>query len=250
MEPWKGYKRAVVWKEVVENEFIDTFYLKLEQDEGPLPDYKPGQFIAIKVPREDGTYSKTRQYTLSTISNGEYYRISVKREQDGDVSKILCDELKEGDIVEISPPVGKFVLDETEAPLVLIGGGIGITPMLAMAMEAAKTKRNTHFIYSVPNSKLMAFSGEIEALKEENPNFKSTIAFTRPLPEDALVKDFQYQGRLSQEWFARHVDYSAEFYFCGPVEFMRMIYHSLKAMEIPEERIHYETFTVGVDIRN
>ena len=111
MSVWKGFKEFIVSDKVAENEYIYSFYLTSTDDE-KLPDYLPGQFIAIRVQNEDRTWSRPRQYTLSSVSNGKYFKISVKREPEGDVSKKLCDTVHKGDLVKISAPTGKFVLKD------------------------------------------------------------------------------------------------------------------------------------------
>ena len=93
MSVWKGFKEFIVSDKVAENEYIYSFYLTSPDDE-KLPDYLPGQFIAIRVQNEDGTWSRPRQYTLSSVSNGKYFKISVKREPEGDVSKKLCERFQ------------------------------------------------------------------------------------------------------------------------------------------------------------
>lgn len=249
MVRWKGFAKAKVWKKVKENEGICSLYMKIDGQEGELPAYEAGQFISIRVPFLDGGYSKVRQYTLSSIENGSFYRITVKREEEGEVSRLLCDTIEEEDYVEITAPAGAFVLKETEGPVVLIGGGIGITPMLTMAMKRAQSQEETHLIYSLPNGESVVFLDEIQELKEDNPKLKTTIAYSRPRTEDVPGKDYQHSGRLTQEWLAEHVNADAEFYFCGPVEFMRTMYHSLRQIGVSEDKIHFELFQPGVDIR-
>jgi nitric oxide dioxygenase len=249
MERWKGFKEAKIWKKVIENDYIVSFYIKIVDDKGKLPDYLPGQFIAIKVPLEDGSYSKARQYTLSTISNGEYYRISVKREEEGEVSKLLYDDVEEGANVSITAPSGRFVLNDSDLPVVLIGAGIGITPMLTMAIGAAQSQRDCHLIYSLPNSDYMAFEEEIRELVSDNQNIKSTIVYTRPLERDTMGKDYDQAGRLNKEWLEGNIKKESEVYFCGPVSFMRAMYQNLRQIGIEEEKIHFEMFHPGVDIR-
>ncbi|WP_167958006.1 FAD-binding oxidoreductase [Anaerosporobacter faecicola] len=247
MERWKGFREAKVVKRVEENKYIVSLYIKVMDEEGELPDYLPGQFIAVKVPMDDGTLSKSRQYTLSSISNGEYYRISVKREEEGQVSKFVFDHVKEGNTIHITAPAGKFVLKEGNKPVVLIGGGIGITPMLTMAMAAEKEKRSSHLIYSLPNTEFMAFRDEINKLSGAHVN--TTIVYTRPLETDVMGKDYDEKGRLTKEWLERNIQKDAEVYFCGPVPFMKAMYQNLLQIGFSDDNISFEMFVPGVDIR-
>ena len=249
METWKGFKDFIVSDKIQENAYITSFYLKpLEHEEGALPEYLPGQFISIRTPKEEGGYSIPRQYTLSAPSNGEYYRISIKKEEEGQISKLLCDTLEVGDQVQISAPAGKFVLEEGHEPIVLIGGGIGITPMLTMAYEARDKKRPAHIIYSIPHFDYYAFDEELKALTQEDTTVRSTIVYTRPRLEDQLQNKYDVKGRLTKEWLQTHTSNQAKFYICGPVAFMKSIYHDLITIGVPQENIYYELFTPGEDI--
>lgn len=243
---WKGFKDFLVFKTVKEDEVVTSFYLK-SLDESKLPEFIAGQFIAVRIKNEDNTFTKPRQYTLSMNSNEEFYRISVKREENGYLSKKLCDEIKEGDTIQITAPLGNFILKDSGRPLVLIGGGIGITPMLTMAYDAVSSDRKIHFIYSIPNSTHHSFREEIAKLNNNN-NFKSTVFYTRPIETEKLGEDFDIKGRISKEWMMENLPKDGDFYFCGPVPFMKTVYHNLISMGIEKEYINFEMFEAGVDI--
>ncbi|ACD24510.1 oxidoreductase [Clostridium botulinum] len=242
---WKGFKDFRVFKIVKEDEVVTSFYLK-SLDGSKLPEFIAGQFITVRIKNEDNTFTKPRQYTLSMNYNEEFYRISVKREENGFLSKKLCDEIKAGDNLQITAPLGNFILKNSEKPLVLIGGGIGITPMLTMAYDAVSSDRKIHFIYSIPNSTHHSFKEETAKLN--NNNFKSTVLYTRPTETEELGKDFDIKGRISREWMIDNLPKDGEFYFCGPVPFMKTIYHNLISMGIEKEYINFEMFEAGVDI--
>ena len=245
---WKGFKECRVFKIVQEDNNVKSFYLNFD-DGCPMPEFKAGQFIAVRIKNEDGSYSKTRQYTLSLNYNESFYRISVKRENEGHLSRRLCDEIKEGDNIEITIPMGKFVLDESDKPLILLGGGIGITPMLTMAYDScnSNSNREIHFIYSIPNMQNHSFKDEIECL-DENKNFKKTIFYTRPFNNEECGKDFDVKGRITKESMAKNLTKDGIFYFCGPVPFMKNVYQNLIAIGIKKEQINYEMFGPGADI--
>lgn len=249
MNAWKGFKNFIVDKKVKENNHIYSFYLKSEEEiEGGLPSYLPGQFIAIKVAKAGDGYSIPRQYTLSTTSNGLYYRVSVKREDEGHVSKLLCDEVQKGDIVQVSAPIGKFVLEEGREPVVLIGGGIGITPMLTMANVALQQNRLVHLMYSLPNSEYYAFDEEIKALHQQSTHIKSTVVYTRPTEKDKVERIYDIEGRLTKEYLRSQISLDAKVYLCGPVEFMRSMYKYLTDIGVLSDNIYYESFVPGQNI--
>src|SRR5690606_25325357 len=102
-------------------------------DGGSLPAFQPGQYISLALHVDALGLRQARQYSLSDASRKDVWRISVKREADGSVSNLLHDDIEPGDIVEVSVPCGDFVLDEhAQERLVLIGAGVGITPLLSM----------------------------------------------------------------------------------------------------------------------
>lgn len=243
---WKGFKEVKVFKIIKEDENVKSFYLQ-STDNTKLPEFIPGQFVTVKVKNDDGSYTKPRQYTLSMNYNEEFYRISVKRESEGHLSKKLCDEIKEGDIIEITVPMGRFVLKDSNKPLVLLGGGIGITPMLTMAYASKESKRDVHFIYSIPNSSNHSFREEIELLTH-NDKINKKIFYTRPYDKDIIGEDYDIKGRMSKEWVEENLPKDGEFYFCGPIPFMKSIYKNLISMGVNKEQINYELFGPGEDI--
>src|SRR5690606_14959212 len=108
-------------------------------DGQPIASFQPGQYITVKLNIEGEQYTHLRQYSLSDAPGKEYYRISVKREEgndekpDGIVSNYLHQQVNEGDLLPISAPAGDFVLNmERKLPVVLISGGVGLTPLISM----------------------------------------------------------------------------------------------------------------------
>ena len=246
---WKGFKSFIVYDMIKEDKegYVTSFYLKPEDGQS-LPKALPGQYIAVKIPKEDNKFSKVRQYTLSMDPSEEYYRISVKIEEEGEVSKDLCTNVKVGDKLFATIPMGKFVLKDNEHTKVLIGGGIGVTPMLSMAYGAKGTDQKVKFIYSTQNTGSTCFKNEIDKLTNENKNIDFTLVYTRPTEEDKNNKCFDVEGRINEEWMRENLPMDAEFYFCGSVPFMRTIYKGLEAAGVDKSMINYELFAPGQDI--
>lgn len=243
---WKGFKDFIVYDKVQEDRVVTSFYLKAA-DDMPLPKALPGQFIAVRIQKGEKEYSTVRQYTLSMDSKGDFYRISVKIEEDGNLSKQLCRDIKVGDKVQATIPMGRFVLKEGNEPVVLIGGGIGITPMLSMAYATKGTDRKVKLVYSTKNSEYHAFKDELSKLNIEE-NIDLIQIYTRPLEEDKENVDFDFKGRINKDWIANNLPMDGEFYFCGPIEFMRTVYKSLESLGIEKSRINFELFAAGEDI--
>lgn len=243
---WKGFKDFIVYDRVQEDEVVTSFYLK-SADGMSLPKVIPGQFIAIRIQKGNNEYSRTRQYTLSMDSREDFYRISVKLEENGDLSKQLCKDIKVGDKIQATIPMGRFVLKQGNEPVVLIGGGVGITPVIAMAYAAKNTNRQVKLIYSTANSNYHSFREELNKLNDEN-NIDLIQIYTRPLEENKLNVDFDVEGRINKEWIANNLNIDGEFYFCGPIEFMRTIYKSLEELGVEKTKINFELFAPGEDI--
>ena len=134
---WYGWRKMIVEKKVKETHIHTSFYLA-PQDGRALLISKPGQYISIRV--KSSPYNLVRNYSLSWTSSRQY-RITVKREVEGKVSTYLHEELEEGQVLEVGVPCGNFVLTDDDKPLVLIGAGIGVTPLISIARQAAELKR-------------------------------------------------------------------------------------------------------------
>jgi nitric oxide dioxygenase len=197
-----------------------------------------------------------RQYSLSDAPNGRTYRISIKRESGerfdpGYVSNLLHDYVNVGDTVKISPPFGDFCIDMRKStPVVLISGGVGLTPMISMLNSVLnETERQVVFVHGARNSAVHAMRDAIQQAAAENSRLKAFVFYDEPLPADVQGKDYDYAGfvdlgRISESVLLPDADY----YLCGPIPFMRMQRDALLNLGIPESRIHYEVF--GSDVFN
>lgn len=242
---WRDYESFSVVRKVKESEVITSFYLK-RTDGSPVSSFLPGQYVSVRVQIPESEHTHIRQYSLSDSSNGEYYRITVKREADnqkpeGTVSNYLHDHVQEGDCLELSAPAGEFVLNmESEKPLVFISGGVGITPLISMVKTAAakQPNRNITFIHAARNGQHHALREEVEAV-----GVSTFVCYEQPTQEDMALQRFDKEGYITAEWLQDIIsDKDADYYMCGPVPFMKAIHHSLKAIGVNEEAIHYEFF--------
>lgn len=247
---WEGFRPFVVARKVVESDVITSFYLKPE-DQKDIAEFRPGQYISVKVEIEGEEFTHIRQYSLSDISGKDDYRISVKRETggqkpDGKVSNYLHDHVNEGDVLNVSAPAGEFVLDTAiDSPLVLLSGGVGLTPMLSMLKTAAhlQPERKITFIHAAQNSSVHALREEVDQIAEHNDNVKAFVFYNAPTDEDRLNQRFDVEGFVTKEWLKDNVSIKdGSFYFCGPTLFMKAIYHSLKELGAGDERIQFEFF--------
>lgn len=243
---WTGYRDFRVIQKVKESDVITSFYLK-PADNGLLPAYEAGQYITVKVNIPSIPYTCQRQYSLSCKPNGEYFRISVKKEDgragnpDGVVSTFLHESVEEGDIIELSAPAGDFVLNHEKKPLVLISGGVGLTPLTSMFETAIDTQpdREIYYIHAAQNERVHALKDHVTQLAASKENVHRLTVYEKAEDENTCDKI----GFIDLEWLQSVVPTKeASFYFCGPTPFMKAINKALKEWGVNEEDIHYEFF--------
>lgn len=251
---WNGFKNFNVSDKQEESDVITSFYLKPE-DGGKLPDFKPGQYITTRFPTADDSSTTMRNYSLSDISDKDYLRISVKRE-DGDnispkgyVSNILHKNIKIGDSIEIAPPCGKFYLDTTskgDMPLILMAGGVGITPILSMLFTALKTMpgREIAFMHANRDENTQAFKDTIDNLDKKYSNLKVHYSYSEATPKVTMsIINNTSKGFIDKKLIKSMVsDINGEYYFCGPKPFMSSMNNNLRSMKVPDQQINYEFF--------
>jgi len=248
---WEGYKDFYVDKKVKESEDVTSFYLK-PKDGKEIAKYKPGQYLTLKATIPGEKYTHIRHYSLSEAPGKDYYRISIKREDEhqntpeGIVSNYLHNEIKEGDTLPFSAPAGDFVLDTNDTPLVLVSGGIGITPLLSMlnSVILEQPNREVTLIYATKNSKYHPFKDHISQLENSHNNFKTLVCYDSPTSEDKQEVDFDLKGYVDQELLSSVIkNKDKEVYLCGSIPFMESIVSILDKIEVPRSYIHYESFS-------
>ncbi|NHC39723.1 NO-inducible flavohemoprotein [Bacillus sp. MM2020_1] len=246
---WEGFRNFIVDRKVVESEVITSFYLKPE-DHKNIADFTPGQYISIKLEIAGEKFTHIRQYSLSDAPGKDYYRISVKREAgtenpDGMVSNYLHDGVNQGDILKVSAPAGDFMLDtEKNSPVVLLSGGVGLTPMMSMLKTVVEVQpeREVTFVHAAANGNVHALRDEVVEVSILE-NVTSYFFYDSPTEEDRLNNRFDVEGYVTRDWLNEKIDTKdADFYFCGPVPFMKAINRSLKELGVHEEKIHFEFF--------
>jgi uncharacterized protein len=252
---WNGYRKFEVARKVVECDEVCAIYLK-PHDGKSLAQFKPGQYLTFQLAVPGRDKPLVRCYSLSDSPHrSDYYRVTIKKERApadrpelpcGAGSSYFTDVVKEGDILDVKAPSGHFYLDMGKShPVVLIAGGVGITPMLSMAqaIAASGSKREAWFFYGVRNSKEHIHKGELEKLASENENIHLHVCYSKPLPGDLKGRDFQREGRVSIEALKELLPSSNfEYYLCGNGAFMKSLTDGLEAWGVPEKDIHYEAF--------
>jgi nitric oxide dioxygenase len=235
---WRGGRLFRVARKIAESDEITSFHLR-PADGGALLAFEPGQYIGLRVV-VDGE-ALQRNYSLSAAPQGDEYRISVKREAGGTVSNYLHDRLQENDTLELFPPSGHFTLAASDKPLVLISGGVGITPTLAMLQAALKTQRPVHFIHAARHGGVHAFRAWVDEMAERHPQLKRYYCYAERRDEDPAADAIGLIDKQQlEQWLPASRDIDA--YFLGPLPFMKAIKRYLTELGVPQAQSRYEFF--------
>lgn len=234
---WRGAREFRVARKVAESAEITSFVLE-PVDDGAVVAHAPGQYIGLRLVI-DGREQR-RNYSLSAPADGKQLRISVKREAGGVVSGHLHDQVGEGDVLSVFPPAGAFTLEPGTKPVVLISGGVGITPTLPMLHAALQAKRPVHFIHCARSRSVHAFREAVDALAQAHPQLARFYCY-----EDAAdAEGADAVGRLDEARLAQWLpaDRDVEAYFLGPKPFMAAVKRGLQALGVPAAQARFEFF--------
>ncbi len=251
---WEGYRKFEVERVERECQNVTSLYLA-PHDNRPLAPFYPGQFLtfAFRVPGRERRV--VRCYSLSDRPQDDHYRITVKKigpprgqpeVPPGLSSSYVNDCVSQGDILDVKAPSGEFYLDMTrDDPVVLIAGGIGLTPLLSMllAVTESGSNRETWFFLGVTNRSDHVMKAHLEALAAAHENVHLLVCYAKPLPEDVHGKDYQVEGFLSLDILRKNLpSNNYDFYLCGPPPMMSSLTEALDKWGVPEERVHFEAF--------
>ncbi len=251
---WSGWRSFRVKSKHVESEEITSFYL-YPLDGGETPHYKAGQYISVRVYAPTFGLMQPRQYSLSDAPNGECFRISVKRESAqetkpaGAVSTLLHHDIHVNDIIDVAPPMGDFHLhNERKSPAVLISGGVGLTPMIAMLNQLIQSHdlRQVRFVHGCRHGKVHAMKHHVQTVTKQHDNVKSFVFYETPNANDVQGKDYDYAGRIDLALIKDQILLAnADYYLCGPLEFMRAQKQALVELGVSADHIFAEVFGTG-----
>jgi ferredoxin-NADP reductase len=235
-----------------------SFYLE-PVDGVALPPYKPGQFLTFNVLLPvlpgDAARSITRCYSLSDHPEPNHYRVTIKRVPApalppgipaGLSSNYFHDHVHAGDTLQLRAPAGHFHLDtESLAPVVLIAGGIGITPMFSMLRwcAAQQPARAVHLYYGVRNSAEHAYKNILEDLARASAQLHLHVVYSRPMPQDVLARDYQHAGHVDLALLKQTLPHGPhQFYICGPTGLLESLVPALLQWGVAPADVHFEAF--------
>jgi ferredoxin-NADP reductase len=244
---WAGFRPLRVADK--RRESVNVTSLVLEPSDGrPLGGAMPGQFIVLRLKPASEAPALLRSYSLSGEPSDERWRISIKRELNGQAGAYVEGVLKVGDLIDASAPRGSFTLKQGDGPVILLSAGIGLTPVLAMleALAAGRSRREVWWLHGARNRAEHAFASEAQGLLRLLPGSHSRILYSAPAPTDRPTVDFDAAGRLGVRVLQTlGAPREADFYLCGPAGFMSSLNADLMSWGVSAERLHSENFGSG-----
>ncbi len=227
-------------------ESADVVSFVFEAEDGkPLADFAAGQHLPIEVLTTDRDEPAKRTYSLSNAPGQNRYRISVKREALGAVSRHLHDAIEVGSRLSARAPAGDFILDHEQRPVVLVSAGIGVTPMVSMlhSLTASPESRSIWFVHGARDGEHHALAAEVRKLSRSSEAVHTHVSFSRPRAADRKGRDFDAKGRVTGALLESLLpDLDAEFYLCGPIAFMAELQTALEQLGVSSKQIHSESF--------
>ncbi len=242
---WNGWRAFRLDQKIRESSVVTSFVFR-PVDGRPVTRHKPGQYLTIRLTLTDGQTVK-RNYSISSAPNNESYRISVKREANGQGgSRFLHDKLAVGDVIEATPPAGDFYLpDEPTKPVVLLSGGVGLTPMVSIleTISAEYPELETHFVHGALNSETHAMDRHVRVLADKHGRATVKTFYSEPGAGDAAGYSHDHDGFITIPWLEKNTPFNeAEFYLCGPRPFLSALVAGLLKAGVHPDRVHYEFF--------
>jgi 3-ketosteroid 9alpha-monooxygenase subunit B len=201
--------------------------------------YRAGQFLSFKVPFEGQVL--VRSYSLSSSPDTDTeHKVTVKRVDDGRISNLFNDEVREGSRLMVVPPAGFFVLEPgASRDVTLFSGGSGITPCISILKSALHTTgRRIQLLYANRDARSIIFREELESLSRKFPD---RLALHHSLDD---VQGFVTADRVAKQ-VADALD--QDFYLCGPGAFMDTVEQALLGLGVARARIHIERFVSPPD---
>ncbi|WBU63354.1 NO-inducible flavohemoprotein [Paracoccus aerodenitrificans] len=233
---WRGWRRFRVAAKTPETDEIISFLLE-PVDGAAVQAHRPGQYLSFRFQPAEGEEYR-RNYSISSAPNGQNYRITIKREPEGKISNWLHDSVEPGAEFDVAPPAGEFFLDpQGKSEIVLLSGGVGLTPMVSMLESFGGKELPMLYVHATRDPRHHAMRERPLELASESHVFYETA------DESDLSAPNTHAGRVNPEWLVQISDPKiADYFICGPTGFMDAMITGLKAANVPDNRIHYEFF--------
>jgi nitric oxide dioxygenase len=242
---WNGWREFRVAEKIKESDVVTSFVLRPVDGQG-VALHRAGQYLTFDLSLPDGSKMK-RNYSISSGPNQDFYRISVKREENGKgASRYLHDHVAVGTVLKVTPPAGDFYLpEEPTSEMVLLSGGVGLTPMVSMleAIAGDYPDVEAHFVHGAMNSSTHAMDKHVRSLAQRHGRVSVSTFYSEPAARDVAGFSHDEDGFITRGWLEANTPIdTANFYICGPKPFLRSMVSDLRALGVSSDRIHYEFF--------
>ncbi|MFI5158468.1 MAG: NO-inducible flavohemoprotein [Sphingobacteriales bacterium] len=246
---WTGWRPFKVGKRVVESAEITSFYL-YPSDGGKVTPHQPGQFISVRLFLPQLNLKQARQYSVSSTPGHEYYRISVKREKgsnldtDGIISNHLHDFIHENYVIDLTSPAGNFVLaSDLDAPVTLISGGVGLTPLMSMLNSLTENEyaHSITWLHGCRDESVHAFKNQLNDIVKTRSNVKQHVFYDQTTDENkeaGVLEGYLDINKIP----SLNLQPDAHYFICGPSVFIQKQYHDLVTAGVNKQHIYFEEF--------
>jgi ferredoxin-NADP reductase len=251
---WNGWRPFRVAAIVDEAHDVKSFYF-MPVDGQPLAPFAPGQYLTFRLGSAAEQSPIVRCYSLSDRPRQDYFRTTIKRiaappnyphESPGRGSNYFHRNVKVDDVLDVRAPAGAFFLDPlANEPVVLLGAGIGVTPLMSMleAIVQSGRSREVQALFGFRSGTHHPFKGRLASLAEENPNLRLHVSYSAPRGTDVLYRDYNHRGRITIERVRQVLpSNNYRFYVCGPCGLMETLVPALWEWGVPESHVHFEAF--------
>ncbi len=255
---WQGKRRFRVSRRVYENvnQDICSFYLE-PNDRRSIPPFRAGQFLTFAVPVPGQAEPVVRCYSLSNGPDAQgHYRVTVKKiaapenapqgTPPGQSSTYFHNHMQPGALVDVFAPTGSFCLDEaSDKPVVLIAGGVGITPLVSMLQRliATGSTREIWLIYGVRNKSEHAMYEYLQKVARETYNIRMIVVYSQPTNTCRHTVDYHIRGHINEQLLHPILEArDCDIYLCGPAPMMKSLTGAFRNMAVPDENIRIEAF--------
>jgi len=244
---WAGFRRVRIAELNHETSSVVSIVLVAAEGDALTPAL-PGQFVIVRLHPQPDAAPVMRSFSLCGAPDATGYRLGIKREENGVASTYIAERAQVGDIIEVSAPRGVFVLEEGTRPVVLLSGGIGITPVLAMlyALASRHSQREIWWLHGNRSGSDYAFGGEARNLLGALPNAHGYVRYSRPDETDLAGRDFDSEGHIDAALISQlGISQKSDFYMCGPPAFLTDLRKGLTDWGVAPTDVHAETFGSG-----
>jgi ferredoxin-NADP reductase len=234
------WQEAVIERVLPRTPRVSSFFLHVD-----VGGHEAGQHVDVRLTASDG-YQAQRSYSIASAPDAANVELAIERLEDGEVSPFFHDVARAGDAVEVRGPIGGHFVWRVEdgGPLLLVAGGSGVVPLMAIARHRALTAPGTiaMLVYSARTWEDVVFRDELLSIEAHDPNFTLVLTTTRGPRHRPKDFDRRLDRSLLRDILMRWGDSARQVYVCGSNVFVEAATTSLVLEAVSAERIRTERF--------